>query len=40
MGGLSGKYEIFDEPPLSGCKDVNDQLMQRVGIKKKEEYER
>ena len=40
MGGLSGKYEIFDEPPLPGCKDVNDQLMQRVGIKKKEEYER
>ena len=40
MGGLSGKYEIFDEPPLSGCKDVNDQLMQRVGIKKKEEDER
>ena len=40
MGGLSGKYEIFDEPPLPGCKDVNDQLMQRVGNKKKEEYER
>lgn len=40
MGGLSGKYEIFDEPPLPGCKDVNDQLMQRVGIRKKEEYER
>lgn len=40
MGGLSGKYEIFDEPPLPGCKDVNDQLMQRVVNKKKEEYER
>lgn len=40
MGGLSGKYEIFDESPLPGCKDVNDQLTQRVSIRKKEEFER
>ena len=40
IGGLSGKYTILDEPPLPGCKDVNDQLMTRVGIKKKEDFER
>ena len=40
IGGLAGKYTILDEPPASGCKDVNDELMARVGIRKKEEMER
>ena len=40
MGGLSGRYLVLDEPPVSGCKDVNDQLMKRVTTKKKEEVER
>ena len=40
IGGLAGKYVILDEPPASGCKDVNDELMARVGIRKKEEMER
>ena len=40
IGGLSGKYEIYNEPPKEGCKDVNDELMQRVQAKKKEEFER
>ncbi len=39
IGGLSGRYEISDEPPLPGCKDVNDQLMKIVRTKKKEEIE-
>lgn len=40
IGGLSGKYTVLDEPPDPGFKDVNDQLMARVGIRKKEEYAR
>ena len=40
IGGLAGKYTILDEPPAYGCKDVNDELMARVGIRKKEEMER
>ena len=40
IGGLSGKYTVLDEPLLSGCKDVNDQLQARHKIRKKEEYER
>ena len=40
IGGLSGKYEILNEPPKEGCKDVNDELIQRVQAKKKEEFER
>ena len=39
-GGLSGKYTVLDEPPDPSFKDVNDQLMARVGIRKKEEYAR
>lgn len=40
IGGLAGKYTIMDEPPAYGCKDVNDELMARVEIRKKEEMER
>ena len=40
IGGLSGKYRILDEPPLPGCKDVNDQLMKQIAAKHKEEIER
>lgn len=37
---LQGKYTVLDEPPACG-KDVNDQLMMRLGLKKiKEEHER
>lgn len=39
VGGLRGRYEIWDEPPRWG-KDVNDQLKIRVGLKRKEEYSR
>lgn len=38
--GLSDKYTVLDEPPISGCKDMNDQLKARLQIKSKEEYER
>ena len=40
IGGLDEKYTVLDEPPAYGCKDVNDELMSRVGIRKKEEMER
>ena len=37
---LAGRYSVLDEPPACG-KDVNDQLMIRLGLKKsKEEHER
>ena len=37
---LESKYTVLDEPPVCG-KDVNDQLMMRLGLKKtKEEHER
>jgi len=37
---LQGKYTVQDEPPACG-KDVNDQLMMRLGLKRtKEEHER
>ena len=40
MGGLSDQYNVLDEPPARG-KDVNEELMLRVGAcKKKEEWER
>ena len=40
MNGLSEHYKVLDEPPASG-KDVNEELMLRVGaIKKKEELVR
>lgn len=40
LNGLSGEYSVLDEPPASG-KDVNEELMLRVGaVKKKEEWER
>ena len=39
IGGLAGKYTILNEHPIPGCKDVNDQLMKRVEIKKKEDFE-
>ena len=39
--GLSDKYEIYDEPPEEGFKDVNDQLKAKIGLgKKKEEWSR
>ena len=40
IGGLSDTYTVLDEPPAPGCKDVNDQLMKLVQIRKKEEYDR
>ncbi len=33
---LTGRYTVLDEPPVCG-KDVNDQLMIRLGIKKEKE---
>lgn len=38
--GLSEKYRIVDEPPNPGFKDVNDQLKDKVKMKRKEEFER
>ena len=42
IGGLSDKYEIYDEPPAEGFKDLNDQLKAKMGMnnKKKEELSR
>ena len=37
VSGLSGRYQVFDEPPRFG-KDVNDQLKMRVGMMRKEAY--
>lgn len=40
MNGLSDRYQVLDEPPSIG-KDVNEELMHRVGLmKKKEEFVR
>ncbi len=40
INGLSCKYLVLDEPPAQG-KDVNEELMLRVGLmKNKEEFER
>lgn len=40
IGGLSDRFTVLDEPPVYGCKDVNDQLITRLQSKTKEEYER
>ena len=32
VGGLQGRYQVYDEPPSRG-KDVNDELKIRVGLK-------
>ncbi len=40
VGGLGDKYQIIDEPPMEGCKDMNDELKCQVKNRKKEEYER
>ena len=37
IGGLSDKYEIYDEPPAEGFKDLNDQLKAKIGMNKKKE---
>ena len=37
IGGLSEKYEIYDEPPAEGFKDVNEQLMAKMERSKKKE---
>ena len=37
IGGLSDKYEIYDEPPEEGFKDLNDQLKAKKGLNKKKE---
>lgn len=37
IGGLSDKYEIYDEPPAEGFKDVNDQLKSKMGLNRKKE---
>lgn len=34
IGGLSYKYEIYDEPPAEGFKDVNEELVTRVEFNK------
>lgn len=39
INGLSDKYQILDEPPKEGCKDMNDELKARVQ-RRKEESER
>ena len=35
--GLAGKYEIYDEPPAEGFKDVNEQLKAKVESDRKKE---
>lgn len=37
IANLSDKYEIYNEPPAEGFKDVNDQLKARMGLNKKKE---
>lgn len=37
IGGLSDKYEIYDEPPAEGFKDLNDQLKAKMGMNRKKE---
>ena len=40
VGGLQGKYQVYDEPPSRG-KDVNDELKIRVGLmRERKEQER
>ena len=40
VNGLGPQYRIYDEPPAWG-KDVNEQLMMRVGLlQRKKVYER
>jgi len=40
VGGLQGKYQVYDEPPSCG-KDVNDELKIRVGLmRERKERER
>ena len=40
VGGLQGKYQVYDEPPSHG-KDVNDELKIRVGLmRERKERER
>ena len=40
VGGLQGKYQVYDEPPAHG-KDVNDELKIRVGLmRERKEWER
>ena len=40
VGGLQGKYQVYDEPPSRG-KDVNDELKIRVGLmRERKEWER
>ena len=40
VGGLQGKYQVYDEPPAHG-KDVNDELKIRVGLmRERKERER
>ena len=40
IDGLAGRYQIFDEPPMDGCKDVNEELQNRMHYRRKEVYER
>lgn len=40
IGGLSNKYTVLDEPPMLGCKDMNDQLQAVNQIKIRGGYER
>lgn len=37
IGGLSDKYEIYDEPPEADFKDVNEQLVEKMELNKKRE---
>ena len=37
IAGLSDKYEIYDEPPAEGYKDVNEQLIDQMEHNKKKE---
>lgn len=40
VGGLQGRYQVYDEPPSRG-KDVNDELKIRVGLmRERKERER
>ena len=40
IGGLADRYQIFDEPPMDGYKDVNEELQNRMHYRRKESYER
>ena len=39
ISGLSGRYQVFDEPPRYG-KDVNDRLKMKIGMMKKDDLSR